>query len=83
MTEVITPDKTMGVRNRIFHVSRDNAGFLGLGVEITVIEDGKPVKKAVVYGDALHAVYLHVRAQVTGDPQEIEKTSKRLPKKLG
>ncbi|EKE13844.1 MAG: hypothetical protein ACD_12C00793G0002 [uncultured bacterium] len=67
---------------RTFHVAKKNAGFLGLGVLIQVMVNGKPIDDIVVYGDTLHAIKRHVDAQVSGDPIKIVTTNKVLPKRL-
>lgn len=67
---------------RTFHVSQKYAGFLKLGVEIQIIEDGEVVDQAVVYGDTLHLIRRHVDAQVSGDPIKIAETNKSLPRRF-
>ncbi len=70
-----------------FHILRENAGLFGLGVEVAVMEDGVPTGSAVVYGDTLHMVRLHMDAEVawlvsgTGT-ERIMETNSMLPKHL-
>lgn len=47
-----------------FHIVKENAGFLWLGVRLQVIEQGEVVGEATVYGDTLHAIRLHEDAEV-------------------
>ncbi|MDP3917599.1 MAG: hypothetical protein Q8Q30_00270 [Candidatus Woesebacteria bacterium] len=74
--------KRLELTSRTFHVSKPNAGFLKLGVEIQVMANGEIVDQAVVYGDTLHAIKRHVDAQVFGDPNKIIETNRRLPKRF-
>jgi hypothetical protein len=74
--------KRLELTSRTFHVSKPNAGFLKLGVEIQVMANGEIVDQAVVYGDTLHAIRRHVDAQVSGDINKIVETNKELPKRF-
>lgn len=68
-----------------FKVLRKNAGFLWLGAEIAVVENREIIDKAVVYGDTLHAMQMHMDAEVDlalgiFNLGEVVETNRKLPK---
>lgn len=46
-----------------FHIVEKNAGFLGLGTCVQMIENDKILDEAIVYGDSFHAIKLHMDAE--------------------
>jgi hypothetical protein len=82
-----SPETEQHPYGHTFRIIRENAGFLGLGVEISVVENGILSEPTIVYGDALHSVKLHMAAEVIwlltrSGEEEILMTNERLPEEL-
>lgn len=77
--EIIKQNEMMEkLLEREFHVSKKNAGIIGMGVEIQVVVGGKVVSTEVVYGDTLYAIGRFARAKMTGNFDAVMKANKLL-----